>query len=127
MAFVDQMDRAQTVGGVQVLTATLSDADMDTLRFLTDRFRERNPSGVAVLASTTADGKPIVLAAVTDDLVKRGLHARDLVKFVAAPLGGGGGGKPTLAQAGGKDASKLEDALAKVPSWVEENLLSNSQ
>jgi alanyl-tRNA synthetase len=126
LAFVDQMDRAKTVGGAQVLTATLSDADMDTLRFLTDRFRERNPSGVAVLASTTTDGKPIVLAAVTDDLVKRGLHARDLVKFVAAPLGGGGGGRPTLAQAGGKDASKLEDALAKVPSWVEENLLSDS-
>jgi alanyl-tRNA synthetase len=59
---------------------------------------------------------------VTEDLVKRGLNAGELVKFVAAPLGGSGGGKPTLAQAGGKDASKLEEALASVPKWVEKKL-----
>jgi alanyl-tRNA synthetase len=92
------------------------------MRFLTDKFRERNPSGVAVLASVSSDGKPFIIAAITEDLVKRGLHAGQLVKFVAQPLGGGGGGRPTLAQAGGKDASKLEESLAGVPKWVENNL-----
>ncbi len=66
--------------------------------------------------------KPAVIAAVTEDLVKRGIKAGDLVKFVAAPLGGGGGGKPTLAQAGGKDASKLTEALQSVQGWIESNL-----
>ena len=66
--------------------------------------------------------KPMVFAAVTDDLVKRGINAGELVKFVAAPLGGGGGGKPTLAQAGGKDASKLPEALESVKGWVERKL-----
>jgi len=64
----------------------------------------------------------LVVAAVSEDLVKRGLHAGELVKFVAGPLGGGGGGRPTLAQAGGKDASKLASALASVPGWVEGKL-----
>jgi len=54
--------------------------------------------------------------------VERGLHAGELVKYVAKPLGGGGGGRPTLAQAGGRDASKLEAALASVMQWVEQKL-----
>jgi alanyl-tRNA synthetase len=64
----------------------------------------------------------VLIAAVTDDLVARGLHAGELVKFTAQPLGGGGGGRPTLAQAGGKDASRLEEALASVPGWIEQHL-----
>jgi len=74
------------------------------------------------LASVSADGRPILVASVSDDLVRRGLHAGELVKFVAAPLGGSGGGRPTLAQAGGKEASGLDQALASVASWVEEKL-----
>ena len=92
---------------------------------MADRFRQRYPSGVAVLASIL-DGQPpsvVVIAAVTEDLVKRGLHAGELVKYVVTPLGGGGGGRPTLAQAGGKDASKLNEALASVTGWVETKLL----
>jgi alanyl-tRNA synthetase len=68
------------------------------------------------------DDRALVIGTVTDDLVKRGLTAGELVKFVAAPMGGSGGGKPTLAQAGGKDASKLAEALAGVPKWVEDKL-----
>jgi len=64
----------------------------------------------------------MLIASVTDDLVKRDIKAGDLVKFVATPLGGGGGGRPTLAQAGGKDASKLDEALGSVVGWVEEKL-----
>jgi alanyl-tRNA synthetase len=76
---------------------------------------------VALLASDL-DGKPVLLAAVTDDLVKRGLHAGNLVKQVAQVVGGGGGGRPTLAQAGGKDASKLTEALDQVPVYIKSNL-----
>jgi alanyl-tRNA synthetase len=104
-----------------VLTTILQDADAETLRQVADQFRQRYPSGVAVLASV-AESRPLLVAAITDDLVERGLSAVDLVKYVSAPLGGGGGGRPTMAQAGGKDASGLEDALNSVPIWVEQRI-----
>ncbi len=119
--FTQQLERVPVVSGAPVFTAILPGADAEALRQMTDRFRQKYPSGVCVLASM-ADGKPTLIAAVTEDLVKRGLHAGELVKFVAAPLGGGGGGRPTLAQAGGKDASKLDEALASVAGWVEKKL-----
>ena len=120
--FAERMENAQMVHGVTVLTATLDDADADTLRQMVDRFRQRFPSAsVAVLASVQ-EGRPNLIAAVSDDLARRGLNASELVKFVAKPLGGGGGGRPTLAQAGGKDASQLEQALASVSSWLGEHL-----
>ena len=120
--FDQRLQDIPKVSGIPVLTIRLPDADADTLREMSDRFRQRYPSGVAVLASLGADGRPLLVAAVTDDLVQRGLRAGDLVKHVARPLGGGGGGRPTLAQAGGKDATHLDEALASVPAWVEENL-----
>jgi alanyl-tRNA synthetase len=120
--FTKVLDETTSTAGVDILTATLSDATADTLRQMVDRYRQNRPrNAVAVLASIIND-RPLVIAGITDDLVQRGLHAGELVKFVAKPLGGGGGGKPTLAQAGGKDASKLEEALASVHTWVEENL-----
>lgn len=120
--FTRVLDNPANVGGISVFTAILKEADADTLRQMADQFRQRNPeNGVAVIASVI-DDRPVIIAAVTDDLVKRGLKAGDLVKFVAKPLGGGGGGRPTLAQAGGKDASKLEPTLNSVANWVEENL-----
>ncbi len=116
------LDDTHAVSGVDVLTIRLKNADANTLRQMADRFRERHPAnGVAVLATVTK-GKPLVIAAVTKDLTGRGLHAGKLVKFVAQQLGGGGGGKPTLAQAGGRDASKLDEALASVPGWVEKTV-----
>jgi alanyl-tRNA synthetase len=117
------LDTVPMVAGIPVLTATLPEADVDTLRQMTDRFRQRYPSGVVVLASVT-DGRPSLIAAVTEDLVKRGLHAGELVKAVAQQLGGSGGGRPTLAQAGGKDASQLDSALAGVATWVQGKLTS---
>ena len=120
--FAHYLDAPPVVKNVAVLTATLPDASADTLRLMADRFRQRHPSGVAVLASVSEDGRPILIAAVSEDLVKRGLHAGELVKFVAQPLGGGGGGRSTLAQAGGKDASRLDEALARVPGWIEQKL-----
>jgi len=120
-AFERQLAAAQQVAGVAVLAAQLPGADADTLRQMSDRFRQRYPTGVCVLAAVS-EGKPTLIAAVTEDLVKRGLHAGELVKFVAAPLGGSGGGRPTLAQAGGKDASHLAQALDSVAAWVANKL-----
>ena len=111
----------QAVDGVPVLAGLIPNASAESLRALVDRFRSDHPSGVAVLASAV-DNRPIIVAAVTQDLVARGLHAGELVKVVAQQVGGGGGGKPTLAQAGGKDPSQLPTALALVPGWVEAHL-----
>jgi alanyl-tRNA synthetase len=120
--FVKQLLEVARAQDIPLLTATLPDTDADTLRLMSDQFRQRYPSGVAVLASVGKDGRPILVASVSDDLVKRGLHAGELVKHVAALLGGGGGGKPTLAQAGGKDASRLPEALQSVSAWITEKL-----
>jgi len=105
------------VGEIAVLAAFLPEADADTLRSLTDQFRAGHPSSVVVLASAL-EGRPVIIAALTQDLVSRGWKAGDLVKEVAQVVGGSGGGKPMLAQAGGKDASALPAALARVVPWV---------
>ena len=120
-AFDEQLDNTETIEGIPVLRIVLPNADMEALREMADKFRQKYSSGVALLASDL-DGKPVLLAAVTDDLVKRGLHAGNLVKQVAQVVGGGGGGRPTLAQAGGKDAAKLTEALDQVPVYIKANL-----
>ncbi|MFQ5942838.1 MAG: alanine--tRNA ligase [Anaerolineales bacterium] len=120
---LEQLDRLtpEEIGGIPVLANLLEDLNADALRLLIDRFRTDHPSGVVVLASTQND-QPIIVAGITEDLVARGLHAGELVKSVAEVVGGGGGGKPTIAQAGGKDASKLPEALSRVTAWVEAHL-----
>jgi alanyl-tRNA synthetase len=117
-SFTQQIDNAPEINGVRVLTGILPEADRETLREMADRFRQKYDTGVAVLASVI-DGKPAIIATVTDNLVKQGWHAGELVKTVSAPVGGSGGGRPNLAQAGGKDASRLEEALALTSQWVE--------
>jgi alanyl-tRNA synthetase len=110
-----------SVAGIPVLAAQIPNADADVLRQLADLFREQHPSGVVVLASAH-EGRPVIVAAVTKDLVARGLHAGQLAKAAAERVGGGGGGKPTLAQAGGVNVDLIPDALALVPDWVAEHL-----
>jgi alanyl-tRNA synthetase len=107
--------------GVPVLITSLPEADAGTLRQMADRFRQRYQSGVVFLASVF-NAKPLLIAAITEDLVDRGLHAGNLVEFAAQPLGGGGGGRPTLAQAGGKDPSQLDAALTNAQNWVKNQL-----
>jgi alanyl-tRNA synthetase len=120
--FARVLDNTTAIGGVDVLTAQLNDADVDTLRQMADQFRQKHPeNGVAVLASVINE-RPIIIAAVTENLVKRGIKAGELAGYVAGQVGGGGGGKPTLAQAGGRDASKLSGALGSVAEWVGEKL-----
>ena len=99
-------------GGSQLVVAELPGATVDLARQQLDRVRQLSPSAMVVFAWAEADGKVPVIAALTPDLVKRGLKAGEIVKQLAQVLGGSGGGKPDLAQAGGKDAAKLPEALA---------------
>jgi len=119
--FDQNLDKVEQIEGIPVLKAILPNANIDALREMSDKFRQQYPSGVAVLASEQ-NGKPILIATITDDLVKRGLNAVELVQKVAQIVGGGGGGRPTLAQAGGKDASKLHEALDQVHAYLRGSL-----
>ncbi len=121
MQFDAIMANTREVAGVKVLTATVKGVDVDGLRQMADRFRDHVGSGTAVLA-TVKDNKPIIIAVVTKDLIARGLKAGDIVREVAKMVGGGGGGRPDLAQAGGRDASKLPAALDAVLGLVEKAL-----
>jgi alanyl-tRNA synthetase len=98
---------------IPVLSVLLSDANADILRQMADRFRQNYANGVVVLGSSV-DGRPVIIAAVAESLVKKGIHAGELVKTIARIVGGSGGGRPTLAQAGGNDASLLPNALDEV-------------
>jgi alanyl-tRNA synthetase len=109
------------VAGVPVLAAQVTQADADALRQLADAFRKKHPSGVAVIGSAL-DDKPVLIVAVSDDLVGRGLNASELARTAAKLLGGGGGGRPNLAQAGGTDPSRMPEALAAVVSAVQAKL-----
>jgi alanyl-tRNA synthetase len=111
------LTRARQVKGVKMVAVQVDIPDVTLLREMSDWFRDRLGSGVVVLGAVL-EGKPTIIATVTEDLVKRGLHAGKLVSAVAEVVGGKGGGKPTMAQAGGKDVAALGDALAKVETWV---------
>jgi alanyl-tRNA synthetase len=117
----DILKNVPTVAGVSLFTAALPGADAVALRQLADQFRQQHPSGVALLAGTE-NGKSTLIAAVTKDLVARGLHAAELVKQAAEVLEGSGGGKPELAQAGGVDNGRVAEALAKAEPWVKEKI-----
>ncbi|WDL96307.1 alanine--tRNA ligase [Alicyclobacillus sp. ALC3] len=114
---VELLEQVETTVGIPMLAAIIEDADADALRQLTDELRVKLQSYVLVLGSATND-KVTLVAAVSSDLQKQGLHAGQLVKEVAAVTGGGGGGRPDLAQAGGRDAAKLPEAIAKVADIV---------
>ncbi len=112
---------AVDVKGVKVVMAEVPGADIQTLRDMSDKLRQQLGSAVVVLA-TAVDDKPQFIAAVTDDLLARGAHAGEIVKAVARVVGGGGGGRASLAQAGGRDLTKLHEALAQVPEVVRQQL-----
>lgn len=106
---------------IAVLFGHIDGANPEILRELADRFRSGHRKR-AVALTTSVDGRPIVVTALSEDLPARGLHAGELARAMAEIMGGGGGGKPTLAQAGGKDPGRLEDALAIVPEWFRSRL-----
>lgn len=107
----------EQVGGILLLRGLIPNVNMKTLLKLSDLFRARNHSGIVVLASSINE-RPLIVAAITDDLVEKGLHATELVRVVAKEVGGSGGGKPHLAQAGGSDAKKIHDALDQIDKWI---------
>jgi alanyl-tRNA synthetase len=109
--------QAEVVKGVTVLVAKVPSSRIEILREMSDLLRDRLKSAVVVLG-TVYENKPAFLAAVTPDLVAKGYDAGKIVKQVARVTGGGGGGKPGLAQAGGKDRKKLDEALKLVKSLI---------
>jgi len=119
--FIQQASRAD---GVSVATGQVGDAHMDDLQALAQQLRDRmGEKSVGVLGSTGDGGeKAYVVVSVSDDLVRRGLKAGDLVGVLGQKLGGGGGGRPQLASAGGRDAGKLGDVLDEVPQLVQDAL-----
>jgi alanyl-tRNA synthetase len=108
-----------TVAGVKVVTQRLDGVDPRAMREVADRIRQKHPSSVVALGSDLGDNKVALLVAVTSDLTSR-VKAGDIVKAIAPIVGGTGGGRPDMAQAGGRDASKLDEALARVASIVGE-------
>ncbi len=112
---------AAEVHGIQVIIGEMPAAGEDQLRNQVDRIKQKAGSAVVVVGWAD-DGKVGLLAAITDDLVQKGLHAGKLIGPVAKVVGGGGGGKPTLAQAGGKDPGRLGEALELARRLVEEQL-----
>jgi alanyl-tRNA synthetase len=111
----------RTVAGVKVLKRRADKLDVNGMRTLADQLRDKLKSGVVALGAATEDGKVSLLVVVTKDLVGK-LKAGELIKAMAAEVGGTGGGRPEMAQAGGKDPSRLDAALEKVFSLVETSL-----
>jgi len=112
--------KAVDVKGMRVLAAVLDGADAKALRETMDKLKDKLKSAASVLASV-ADGKVTLIAGVTGDLTGK-LKAGDLVNHVAQQVGGKGGGRPDLAQAGGTNAAALPAALQSVAAWVAERL-----
>jgi alanyl-tRNA synthetase len=113
------LSQAEEIKGVKVLVARVPSARIEILREMADLIRDKLKSVILVLG-TVSEGKPMFLAAVTPDLVSRGYDAGKIVREVAKVAGGGGGGKPNLAQAGGKYKDKLDEALREAKSLIRE-------
>ncbi len=113
-ALGDVMDQVQEVRGVKLLAARVADVDMNGLRELGDQLKEKLGEGVVVLLSEK-EGKVSLIAMATEGAMAKGAHAGNLIKGIAAIVGGGGGGRPNMAQAGGKNPAGIDEAIAKTP------------
>ena len=114
----DVMDQVKEVKGVKLLAAEVDGVDMNGLRDLGDQLKEKLGDGVVVLASAN-EGKVSLMATATEGAMKKGAHAGNLVKGIAGCVGGGGGGRPNMAQAGGKNPAGIKDALEKAAEVLE--------
>ena len=110
------LSRVESVEGVNLLSASVAAENFDELRQITDQVKNSLPS-VAVVLGAVHEGKVLLVATVTADLVKRGLQANNIIKDVAGRVGGGGGGRPEMAQAGGKDPAALPERCSRLKSW----------
>ena len=116
------MNHVVEVKGLKVLATKVPDVDMNGLRNLGDQLKEKLGEGVIVLASSQGSDKVNLIAMATDGAMKQGAHAGNLIKSIAAIVGGGGGGRPNMAQAGGKNPAGIDEAIAKVTEVVEQQL-----
>ena len=115
------ISKAKKADGKQIVIHEADAADMDTLKQFGDQLLNELDSGVGVLGSTVGE-KPGIVVVVTKDLNEAGINAPELAKSIGAIMGGGGGGRPHLATAGGKDKSKLKDALKKAEKIIKDAL-----
>ncbi|WP_141433681.1 alanine--tRNA ligase [Bacillus sp. 03113] len=113
----DLVSKVVQVNGINVLSTKVQASDINTLRNMADDLKQKLGSAIVVLGSVN-EGKVSLIAGVTKDLIPQGYHAGKIVKEVSSRCGGGGGGRPDMAQAGGKDPSKLDHALQFVEEWV---------
>ena len=120
-ALGDVMNQVQEIKGVKLLAARVDDVDMNGLRDLGDQLKEKLGDGVVVLASVK-DGKVSLMATATEEAQKKGAHAGNLIKAIAAIVGGGGGGRPGMAQAGGKNPAAVDDAIKEAAKVVESQI-----
>ena len=120
-ALGDVMDQIQEVKGVKLLASSVSGVDMNGLRDLGDQLKDKIGEGVVVIASD-CDGKVSLIAMATDAAMKQGAHAGNLIKAIAGKVGGGGGGRPNMAQAGGKNPAGIPDAIAQAKTALENML-----
>ncbi len=118
----DVMNQVVEVKGIKLLSAKVPDLEMNDLRNLGDQLKDKLGEGVVVLASSTAPDKVSLLTMVSDVAMKQGAHAGNLIKVLAAFVGGGGGGRPNMAQAGGKNAAGIDTAIAKATEVLEQQL-----
>jgi alanyl-tRNA synthetase len=110
-------DTVQEVNGVKFISSKVEAADINSFRNMVDELKQKIGSGIVVLGMTQGD-KVNIIAGVTKDLVEKGYHAGKLIKEVSSRCGGSGGGRPDMAQAGGKEPEKLKSALNYVEEWI---------
>lgn len=120
-ALGDVMNQVEDINGVKTLTVKVDGVDMNGLRNLGDQLKEKLGDGVIVIASSN-DGKVNLLAMATDGAMAKGAHAGNIIKGIAAVVGGGGGGRPNMAQAGGKLPEKIDEALNTAKQVISEQI-----
>ncbi|MCM1282280.1 MAG: alanine--tRNA ligase [Muribaculaceae bacterium] len=120
-ALGDVMDKVVEIKGVKLLATSVSGVDMNGLRELGDQLKEKLGEGVVVLASD-CEGKVNLIAMATEGAVQKGAHAGNLIKSIAQAVGGGGGGRPNMAQAGGKNPAGIPDAVSAAAGTLEQML-----
>ena len=121
-AMGDVLDNVIDIKGVSLLTTSIDNVDMNALRDLGDQLKDKLTTGVIVLASAQGD-KVNLIAMATDDAMKKGAHAGNLIKAIASLVGGGGGGRPNMAQAGGKNPAGIKECLDKAREVVESQII----
>ena len=118
MGLDDIIASAKNIKDINVIAYELKDVDGDALRDVCEKVRDKAPNSIVVLMSAK-DGKAVICAMATKDAVSKGAHCGKLIKEVSAVLGGGGGGRPDMAQAGGKSPEKIKEAIEVAYKMVE--------